>query len=257
MEQMPSTPRTRKILKRDDISSGMGVVQTVYGVGMALGLKNVLEASYRVFFLPVTKSPDTIPRWAIPFAFVAVVLLAIRFFWVPRNLYSYLIRPHDEADTEDRFRKLTLFHIPIVMAHAVLFFFICHAFADMASPEAPSNATGAQLAVRFVAMYGGLLLLNTLWLFWMTPRPERGKDAEPGRIWARSNMVAVGLTLLLLGAFYLWRISPGALVVAAALIFIANGFYDLVRCAKFYILFEPLPPAVDGEGNAASLPELA
>jgi hypothetical protein len=233
-----STKETRELLERDDVATGLAVVQTVYAVGMVLGLEKVLEASYGVLFLPAAKGGTAVPRGVVIASFAAVMLLAVRFFWVPRNVYSYVIRPHDEG-ADDFYRKVML-HITIALAHAFLFFFVCHAFTELAEPlQATTGATGAQLAVRFVAIYSGLLLLNGLWLLWLTPK----NDPAPGRIWSISNLSAVAVSIVALGIFWIWKVSDGALVGVGCAIFLLNSAFDLVMCAQYYILFEPIRTA--------------
>jgi hypothetical protein len=211
----------------------MTFVYAIYGVAMILGTRSVLEASYGVLFAPASRGSDLLPRGVVVTAFVAVMLLAFRFFWVPRSVEAYLRRSRVSGDL---FRRAIL-HITVTFVHAVLFFFVCHAFKELAEPlKAPKGVTEAQLAVRFVAAYAALLALNSGWLFSITP----ARDPVPGRIWSTINAATVALAVYDLGVYWYWHASGADLVGTASAIFIVSSGLDLFTCAQYYILFEPL-----------------
>ncbi|MFZ1009746.1 MAG: hypothetical protein WAN65_23105 [Candidatus Sulfotelmatobacter sp.] len=222
-------------LKHNDIRTGMSLVQTVYAVAMTYGLKNVVETSYLIFFSPNPARSSPLHLYVITFAFAAVMLLAVRFFWVPRNLYDYVLKRFPQIG-DKVFARLTLFQIPIALGHAVLFFFVCHAFDEMANPRVQlGHASVGDLALRFVGMYAALLLLNALWLYGITSDSD---DGPARKIWARSNLICALSALLLLGVFHVRHFSADVFISAACGFFVANGLFDLLKAAKHYIVFE-------------------
>jgi len=231
MEPSP-TPGTEASLTLDEIDAGMRVAQTVYAVAMTIGLKNVLEAFYPIFFSPTSPRSGTLSLCVIALAFVAVMLLAIRFFWASRNLYAYLLRSHTKP-RKVVFRRFMMVHFPIALGHAVLFFFVCDAFIEMAKNAQPGHSSGTDLAVQFVAIYAALLVLNALWLFCIT---QSGDDG-PGRTWAWSNLLHSGLAIIVLIGFGVFDLSIVALIVAACTIFLVNSVVDLWTSAEHYFRF--------------------
>jgi hypothetical protein len=224
-------PANAKELTESDIRTGMNVAQTVYAVVMTLGLKISFEALYPVIFRPQSSGPGALSPYLVGFAFLTIMLLAMRFFWVLRNLYAYALHSLKTKSEKDVFRPLMLYHFPIALLHAVLFFFICEAFVEMTLRAQSANSP----VVHFVAIYAALLLLNALWLFAITPSDRPG----PARtVWARSNLAHAALAFAVLAAFGLCDFSVVALLIAACAIFTFNSVIDLHQAAEYYILFD-------------------
>lgn len=224
----PESPAER--LGEDDIKTGMNVAQTVYAVVMGLGLKIAFEALYPVIFGPRSARLGMLSPFLIGFAFLAVLLLAMRFFWVSRNLYAYALQSLKSKSERAVFRPLMLYHLPIALTHAVLFFFICEAFMEMTVSAQSSHGP----VVHFVALYAALLFLNALWLFAITPK-DRAWPAR--RVWARSNLIHAVVVAAVLVAFGAGGFSVAVLLVAACGLFTLNSFIDLHQAAEYYILF--------------------
>jgi hypothetical protein len=225
----PESPAQR--LTEEDIKTGMNVAQTVYAVVMGLGLKITCEAFYLVIFVPHSSKTGTLSPYLLSFAFLTIMLLAMRFFWVSRNLYGYALRSLESKSEKEVFRPLMLCHFPIALIHAILFFFICEAFVEMAA----SSQSAHSPVVHFVALYATLLLLNALWLYGITPRD---KPWPARKVWARSNLTHALLVVMVLIAFGVWSLSIPALLVTACGLFTLNSVIDLHQAAEYYILFE-------------------
>ena len=233
---MASSQLMKGRLDYEDIRSGMNLMQTVYTVAMVFGVEKVVEASYGVLISRELVRRSASLELALCLLLLAIVLLSMRFFWVPRNINSYIVNWFDELQ-EKVFSRVTMIHFPIALLHAVLFYYLCQAFVDMvaAGPEVESRAM-AYHAARFVLLYASLLLLNAVWLFWITPR--RTRQRSPGGIWAYNN---IGFFVLVIVAFAVCR-SAGLpnllLILLACALFIANSVIDLALAAKYYILYE-------------------
>jgi hypothetical protein len=232
---MTSTPNGRTRLDYEDIRSGMALMQTVYTIALVLGLEKVVEASYSLYFSRTSEPSVTSPGYLVVIL-AAIILLSIRFFWVPRNLNSYIISFYDQLK-ERVFTRMTTIHFPIALAHALLFYYISQVFVDMTqvhagieSKEMTDNAT------RFVVLYASLLLLNSAWLLRITPRAA--KATQPGKIWAVNNAACALLALIELALFRAVDLSNAAFIVLACGTFITNSVLDLWKASKFYILYE-------------------
>jgi hypothetical protein len=208
----------------------MNVAQTVYAVVMTFGLKIAFEALYPVVFASHSSKPETLSPYIVGFAFLTILLLAMRFFWVSRNLYAYALRSLKTKSEKEVFRPLMLYHFPITLVHAVLFFFICEAFVEMTVSAQPEHSP----AIHFVVIYAALLLLNALWLFAITPADK----PWPGRkVWARSNLIHAVVVFVVLIAFGVWAFPVVALLIGACVLFTLNSVIDLHQAAEYYILF--------------------
>jgi hypothetical protein len=216
-------------------------MQTVYTVAMVLGFKNALEHSYRLFLSPLDAPRGALSHGALLGALAAIMLLGLRFFWVIRNLYAYVLKPMKDgskptkANVQRRMSVMTAVHFPITLLHALLFFSICEAYVDLVTSK-PKLAPGlaATLSGRFVFLFAGLLLLNGIWLV-CTFGLDRNR-AE-GR-WALSNIgfaLLAGIDALLV--LEVFRGSPDVLVVSACILFLVNGGLDLRMASSSYIEF--------------------
>jgi hypothetical protein len=232
-QQAGDHPAT-EMLRRDDIRTGMTLAQTLYAVLMGLGLKVAAESFYPALFArDRLESGALSPELVIP-TFLLILLLAIRFSWVPRILYEFVHRYIDTPEKQDKtktFRPLMLYHFPIALAHTLLFFAICEAFAEMTKSSSSSHAP----IIHFVWISIGLLAVNAAWLRWVTPSESNG----PGRqIWAKNNIICAVLAGAVLAGFYLAGFSVVVLLLGALAIFFVNSFLDLKMAAENYILFD-------------------
>lgn len=162
-------------LEWEDIEAGMTLVQFVYGIAMVLGFTSALAPAYHLVF-PATRSAHlTGHKVVILMALAAIIMLGLRFFWVPRNLYSYLLQdPRNKHDVRTRLRRTAFVHVPITMAHALLFYVLCQAFSDLALSHSTFHSDLlVGLSRRFVILYALLLGLNAMWLLRMTAWPVK------------------------------------------------------------------------------------
>ncbi len=205
---------------------------------MALGVKQAVSGGYtRVFSDPT--GPTAKPAVLIIVG-VALFLLTVRFFWVPRSLSAYAVVTKTDQLTS-RFTRLMGFHFPIVMVHAMLFYTICQIFDDLATYrlELPAQAPAVHAATahvwhletRLVVIYGALLALNAIWLMSSTDR----RDPMPGWFWALNN--SLFFVLAVVAWFALHDASEALRVGIVAALFATNGVIDLVFTSEYYVLF--------------------
>jgi hypothetical protein len=213
----------------------MTLMQTVYTVALVLGLETVINASYRMFFARAS-GPSVKSVEYLSLVLLAIVLLAVRFFWVPRNLNSYIFHCYDRL--RDRvFTRITTRHFPVVLAHALLIYYICQVFVDMTKARGGiESAAMSDYITWFTSLYAGLLLLNAAWL-WLMRRHARAA-VGPGRIWAINNFAFVAVAVAVIGAAKIFGLSNATFIVLSSVAFIANSLIDLWRASRYYIVYE-------------------
>ncbi len=232
-------------LQRHDIYTGLSLVQTIYGIAMVLGLQGAIETAYELLAAP-DPPPSAMPRAVIVFAVVTIMLLGLRFFWVPRNLYAYLLV--SEQPLEKRLRRMTLLHFPLVLIHALLFYCLCQAYVDIASSTASlDSGLARELATRFALFYTGLLVVNGAWLL-LGFGPRDSSTAE--WIWGWNNLVFATLAVAAWVAFEVLGIPAAAFIALICTIFVANSVVDLWRASAHYILFPKRPAGTRAEGSS-------
>jgi len=221
-------------IKKEHVSAGLAVISAAYGFGMALGVRQAALGGYARLFDPPHGPGPAVS--VIVIAVLALFLLAIRFFWVPRSLYAYSVVTKQDK-IKKRFRRLMVCHFPIVVIHAILFFVVCQVFADLAVEHDALTNPGhlANLESELVLVYGILLTLNGVWLIAMTDH----RDPMPGYFWGINNVVFVALGIVVwFGLPQMIHISHATLTVVALALLIANGAVDLRFTAPYYLLFD-------------------
>jgi hypothetical protein len=207
---------------------------------MVLGFKNALEKSYELFISPLAGPPARLPHIVLVIALLAVMLLGIRFFWVPRNLHA--IAYEDPRRKGNRPRRLTMYHFPITLVHAVLFFCVCQAWVEIVTSDAHTTSpTAHHLAVIFIKLFAALLLLNGLWLLATFPLDR----AKPETRWGVSNVVFAMIAFVGVAcATPLFHKATDTLLLSAALLFLVNGAFDLLLAGKAYMVFPVASPSI-------------
>lgn len=213
----------------------MTLMQTVYTIALVLGLETVVAASYSLLF---SEDADlTLSTLGyLGGILAAILLLAIRFFWVPRNLNSYTASYYEEFG--DRvFTRVTTVHFPIALAHALVFYYICAVFVDMTQNISGINSLEmTRWVTRFVLLYGSLLVLNAVWLWRITPRTAG--SLRPGVIWAVNNFSFAVLLFTELSIFRALGIHNSIAAVVLILTIVCNSLLDLGKVSKFYIIYD-------------------
>lgn len=229
-----ATARVVGPIRKEHTTSGLAVASAAYGFGMALGVRQAALGGYTRLFAPGGPGTQT---GVLVAALVALFLLAVRFFWVPRSLYSYAVVTKED-EVKKRFFRLMAIHFPIAVVHAILFFAVCELFAELATDHsAVRNPTHLlHLESELILVYGVLLALNGVWLVSMTS----SNDPVPGYFWGMNN---VGFVALAVGLWFaLPALMPGishaTLTVVILGLYALNGVVDLCFTSQYYILFE-------------------
>ncbi|MGX1097789.1 hypothetical protein [Amorphus sp. MBR-141] len=189
---------------------GIEVFQAVFAFIMALGLGEVFTGSYN-FLTTVLFSPDQTNSEKLLFllVFFNIVLLGIRFFWVPRNfrlLVHETVRHHPEMHDLSPLQHYEIsVHWFIILLHAMLFYLIGSEFEHIGFLMLSSKPFSQSGLYGFFTMQIVLLLLNSAWIAAIEYRKQdfarRSASAAvslkpPGSIlWMRNNLACVLLTL--------------------------------------------------------------
>lgn len=80
-----------RLINREDVTVGLGVMQGVYTIALILGFRNALEAAYPLILHPTVHHPGQIANPVLLLVLFSIMLLGLRFFWITRNLYALII----------------------------------------------------------------------------------------------------------------------------------------------------------------------
>lgn len=154
---------------------GLDVIQSVYAFAMALGLTDVFIGSKTFLNDVILGDGATIDGRAlvIGLMLVNILLLGLRFFWVPRNLVELVhVAAKGEAalHPDGGGRKIDLssfsvaLHLIMIFVHGALFFMICDEFEYIAFLASSSIPVSGSMFTGFLTMQACLLLINAGWI---------------------------------------------------------------------------------------------
>ena len=184
---------------------GVDVIQTVYALLIALGLRDVFAAFYTIFQKAPPEGSDNFPIALALFA--NIMLLSVRFFWVPRNFR----RLYFKSAFSDGFTgsKLLMWesslNIFVILLHGLLHFLLCKQFEYFVFIATSYDLLFTASFATYVYLHASLLIVNALWIIYTTWReddlrkegaPEMLQAKPASRVWIRSNLafalIAVG-----------------------------------------------------------------
>lgn len=190
------------VLKIKQTIGGLDVIQAVYAFAMALGLSEVFRGSKtvlpQVFSLLGPESSATLVSVLVLLVMVNVVLLALRFFWVPRNLRGLIFAAACQRQGEGNLVPLRngtiALHLLIIFLHGGIFYFLCVEFEYMAFVASSSFPLAPDSLTRYLVLHACLLLLNAAWIWSVESqkrglRSERDQSQAPGNVWWRNNFI--------------------------------------------------------------------
>lgn len=226
-------------------SARLSVVQAIFAVVMALGFETMVESSYR-YFRPDLGFLDGHDFRAPLVSFLpmlAVVALGFRFFWCAVNVRRYVESadfalnqaPDDRAASALRRRlerKVVLLHVPLLIAHSLLFYFGSHLVSDMLST--PSMFV---TSITFVVYYSLYQLINVLWLWLLTHDKLAPPAHTPHReiVWMKNNSVISGVGLLVAALAFFGLLGHEIALSIACTVFILGSLTDLTATAYHYL----------------------
>lgn len=230
---------------------GLSVIQTVYAFIMALGLGEIFIA-FPVIFERIALYDSrvlSLPFLVIGLLLLAIILLGIRFFWVPRNLRQLTVvvskcsgliagpaTPGPEASIRNIFFPV---HILVILVHAALFYHACVELKRLIYLYAAQDFLSLRDLNAVVVTIAVLLLVNAAWLIFVERQIDAAYDstgrpappgARPGSIWWKNNLLAAIAALTFHTAF----VTCGA---AASQCLSANGAF-----AGRFLEFIPATP---------------
>lgn len=204
---------------------GLDVLQAVYAFILVLGLREVFLGSFAFYNTMISGGDFAFGANGIVlvFLFSNVILLGIRFFWVPRNLRRLMYVAATERSQSPRLLNLPHFvvaiHWVIIVGHATLFFLICTEFKYISFISLSTTNITVSVYQSYVILYVCFLALNAIWLYWLMEeerllkkRARRAANGaasdadEPGsRLWIYNNLFSSFVAF-----------APVALVIACA-----------------------------------------
>lgn len=227
-----------------ELEGRLTVIQTVYAVIMAFGFSYLVEGGYLFMepYLGLTNTETINYSAAFLIPILTTSLLGLRFFWAVVNIRRYIERVNfrlaqiPDAQLTLKYkrskeRNIVLLHVPILIGHGFIFYFICRLTKDLPLAE-PANSA----IIAFIIAYSGFQYFNALWILWLAGwKPTN--DAQPTRekFWVLNNFIisTVGIALLFIGL--LFSVDIVSLLVAACGAFIVGSIADLTQTAYHYL----------------------
>ncbi len=199
---------------------GLDTIQAVYAFVMALGLGEVFIGSHDFITAIVhgSKRADNIAFVISLLLLINIILLGIRFFWVPRNLRRIVYIDAFNNKGEPKLKNLGSAYISInwliIFVHAGLYFILCTEFKFIMFSLASNAQADPSIFSGYYLGHAFLLIINGLWIGSLAKREvglrekndrRNGNNEEQslpgGIIWFRNNL-----------AFSLLAIAPFALL---------------------------------------------
>ena len=206
------------MLKHD--SDHLRIVQIIYAVFFTIGLMRVFETIYYSTSLKI---------YSIALA-VAISLLGLRLFFAVEELSQYLIFRKANSKEAVHSYTITLWHYPMLLFHAFLFFWVCLSFKQ-------TGASTDSIDIGLVYPYCFLLILNVVWLYSIS----QGKRISPKEsvilkplykdhefFWLTNNLVTAVISL------FVYDKEPCGSVLVLIL-FVLNSLLDLSFASEQYV----------------------
>jgi hypothetical protein len=176
---------------------GVDVIQTVYALLIALGLREVFLALYTIFQQIQVWRPENL--YVALALFFNIMLLSVRFFWVPRNFRRlYFVSLYRTSFNNPGLQAWEAsFNIFIILLHGLLHFLLCKQFEYFVFITTAYDSLSTPTFAAYVYLHVTLLILNGLWLIYTNRREDDLRDqdspeifqAKPAsRLWYRSNL---------------------------------------------------------------------
>lgn len=198
---------------------GLNVIQAVYAFAMALGLREVFLGS-RNFLINAVFGVETVSYlrfFLMALLLLNIMLLGLRFFWVPRNLRGLIFTAFKHRP--DRTRPIeeiplsnveVAFHLVVIFLHGTIFYFLCVEFDYVAFVSSSSAPLSTLTFAGYIFLHVSLLLVNALWIAMIQGRENRLREgqkggrnssATAGNVWWRNNLVCAMLAFAPVSVF--------------------------------------------------------
>lgn len=206
---------------------GIDSIQTVYAFAIALGLREVFIGMNRFFSenLSGSEAYDA-PSLLIIILFINIILLGVRFFWVPSNLRRLMIAAvtdyNKRKEEGQAVEKQVLpnynsaIHIIVIIAHGALYYFICSEFSYIAFVLSSPLPLEASTFHNYIILHAAILIVNAIWIARIANQIltiNKGKSQssvkDPGSAWWRNNAIC---GLMAIGPFYVSNSCRGSMI---------------------------------------------
>jgi len=204
----------------------LGVIRMVYAFSLTLGFREITESVYSLLFEGRSGLawPEKLLFSVVAFA---VGSIGIRFFWGVGNIRRFVLRRVFDANPVPR--PTLIYHVFMLLLHALVFIFICHLYKGLWIIPVPIDRP----EMYFILGCGCFLLLNSFWLRTLTfGRPGEG----PERLWIRSNLFFGILLVLTVVVSMRCAVSTECTLLFSTFCILANSVYDLWKTRDVYVL---------------------
>lgn len=200
---------------------GLDLFYAMYAIGLVFGIEQISEALYKNVS-NLLQSKASASHVAVNAAlFLAILLLIIRFFWSTGNIKRAWERVEDHHSRVTSF--FIIIHLPALLIQAVLVLFLCFAFAQRISADAPTR----DVILWFVSATAW----NAIWLIVLT----RGKKQRPESIWIANNTILVAIGFSLWFALHNQLATDTTILPIFVVASLTSSLFDLYNTADTYM----------------------
>jgi hypothetical protein len=217
----------QKVTRHND--DHLRILQAIYGILISFGLRELIEA-----LLPDASSWTFRSFGYLSFLKiligVAILSLALRFFFIIEEISTYLLYCR-ENNFPFSSRVLTLFHYPLVIFQACLFYALCTSFKKASVP------TFSMIDIKLVIWLQAILLwTNAGWLLrllWVRKKSDLRSTYELRWIILNTGSAIVAAWICGFPASSVPLTLARSFVIYG--VFVVNSGLDLAVTAKFYV----------------------
>jgi GNAT superfamily N-acetyltransferase len=211
------------------------VVRMMYAVALTFGFQKIVDSTYNQVFRrfsppsgdhPIQQLPPDTMKVVI-LLFFALGLLGIRFFWATGNIRRFVLHGVTELQPPNT-RSLLFFHFPLLILHAVLFFFLCRFYQDICT-----NGLHDSYVLGLLIVFTFLLALNVAWL---TLLRMKRVDRGPEFLWMANNIAFALLGIVAYQVFYHCHVEVNTQLFLTGLLVLSNSILDFLLTGGTYFL---------------------
>ncbi|MEM6904819.1 MAG: hypothetical protein AAF568_02905 [Pseudomonadota bacterium] len=194
-------------VKYKETLRGLDGMQAVYAFIVVLGLRELFLGFYDFFRnIAFYDRPADGYGTLLIFVFINIVLLALRMFWVPRNMrrLAFDVIRAGGGRPEAIYNSEVSIHSLIIVIHGMLIFLICAEFSNVAFYMTAASFAAADAFLPVAKLQAILLLTNAVWiaLIALRKRWSLARANQPDKLsllgWAVNNLVSAGVVFAIL-----------------------------------------------------------
>lgn len=209
----------------------LNIVRALYGISLTLAFQEMVRATYRLIAHRWHDYPAGVDLLLLALAF-GLSMVGCRFFFAAGNIRRYYLRHIAKLEKIPEVHTIVMVHLPVLFAHAVLYFFLCESFSDLVN-----SGTNPGTSLFFAIVVTTLLWLNAIWLLCLKVRGISPDGLVwPEDTWILNNAIC-GLAGLASALLFAQCREHGVIsLLLITVVIITNSVIDLWYVSNAYLL---------------------